>query len=106
MFSFRGNQNLERTGKEEGSQKQLEREKAALMSKEDLAAQVVPYVVRNKRVRKAKGKKAGKAPLSKIKSKLKLKVGLTGAKLTAAAKKKKKNYSSRKLWRRKRKKRR
>ena len=64
------------------------REKAALMSREDLAAQVVPYVVRNKRVRKAKGKKAGKAPLSKIKSKLKLKVGLTGAKLTAAAKKK------------------
>jgi hypothetical protein len=58
------------------------------MNREDLAAQVVPYVVRNKRVRKAKGKKAGKAPLSKIKSKLKLKVGLTGAKLTAAAKKK------------------
>ena len=58
------------------------------MSREDLAAQVVPYVVRNKRVRKAKGKKAGKAPLSKIKSKLKLKLGLTGAKLTAAAKKK------------------
>ena len=74
------------------------------MSREDLAAQVVPYVVRHKRVRKAKGKKAGKAPLSKIKSKLKLKVGLTGAKLTAAAKKK--NCSSRKLWRRKRKKRR
>ena len=51
------------------------REKAALMSREDLAAAVVPYVVNSKRARKAKGKAGSKGALSKVKSKLKLKKG-------------------------------